>query len=339
MFPDPARDSVNPYQSLLAGALREAGSTVRGVSLRRLRRGSVLHVHWPEMPLHDPDTGRMLKRFGRLAAQVLLARVRGVPVVWTVHNLRAHDGARPGLQKLLWATFPRLVDGWISLSRTGVAAARAEFPALRRARSIVVHHGDYHSVTTRPDRAAARRDLDLDTPGPVLAMVGRVKPYKGVEELVRAFAELPDPDARLVVAGGCEDPGLRGRLEAAAAADPRFRPVLRRVPQEQLDAVLAAADLVVLPFASVFNSGSLLLCLSAGRRVLAPRTDVFAETAAEVGEAWLRLFDGPLGAGTLRAALAEPPATGAPDLHDHDWSRIAAEHRGFYAELAAARSR
>ncbi|NAZ88623.1 glycosyltransferase family 4 protein, partial [Kineococcus indalonis] len=342
LHPSPDRDTVNPYLSLLVGGLRERGVRVVPLTWRRALRErgpAVVHVHWPEMPLHDPLLRRALLRSARLAAGLLAARLRGLPVVWTVHNLRAHDGHRPVLQRLLWAVFPRLVGGWISLSAAGAESAQRAFRPLRRRPHRVLAHGTYAQVVGRPDRRRSREALGLAPDAAVVAMVGRVKPYKGVEDLVEAVHASPAPDLRLVVGGGCEDDALRERLEAVAERDPRVSLLLQRLPQQRVDEVLAAADLLVLPFRSVLNSGSVLLCLSAGRPVLAPRTAVFEELAAEVGPGWLRLFDGPLTASVLEAALAQGPARGEPDLSRHAWDRVAAEHAGFYEQVLPGRRR
>ncbi|WP_432570286.1 glycosyltransferase family 4 protein [Kineococcus sp. SYSU DK005] len=336
LHPGPGREMVNPYLSLLAAALRERGAEVVELGSRPFGERSVVHVHWPEMPLNAARTTWALRRLKNLGAAVLGARRHGVPVVWTVHNLRAHDGRRPALQHLLWATFPHLVDGWLSLSGSGVEPARRAFPALRRKPHRVVAHGTYAGVVGRPERRAAREALGVPAGARVVAMVGRVKPYKGVEDLVDAVRASGDPGLRLLVGGGCDDEDLRARLRAVAAGDPRLTLLLEKLPQERVDQVLAAADLLVLPFRSIFNSGSVLLCLSAGRPVLAPRTPVFEELAAEVGPGWLRLFDGPLTAAVVEEAVRAAPPRGEPDLSRHDWAAVAAAHLDFYEEVRGA---
>ncbi|ABS05142.1 glycosyl transferase group 1 [Kineococcus radiotolerans SRS30216 = ATCC BAA-149] len=336
LFPSPARRMVNPYLSMLTAALREQGVDVQALHGRSGAAGGrgIVHVHWPELNLHSGKLRWALWGTGKLIVQVVAARRRGLPVVWTVHNLQAHDGSRPVLQRILWAAWPRLVTGWLSLSRNGVDRAQDAFRPLRRRPSRVVPHGDYAPVVHAPDRAVARGRLGLPLESRVLALVGRIRPYKGAEALVEAVAASPSEDLRLVVGGACDDAPLRAALERTAAADPRVRLLLETLHQEQVDDVLAAADLVVLPFRSVFNSGSVLLCLTAGRPVLAPRTPVFDELAAEVGAGWLHLYDGDLTPEVLERVLAETTTlTGEPDLRRHRWENVAAEHLAFYERL------
>jgi glycosyltransferase involved in cell wall biosynthesis len=82
---------------------------------------------------------------------------------------------------------------------------------------------------------------------PVVLYLGTLTPRKGVDVLVRAFARLPDPSARLVVAGN--DMGCGAAVAALAreiGLGERFVRVGLLRGAERLDA-LAAADVVVYP--------------------------------------------------------------------------------------------
>jgi glycosyltransferase involved in cell wall biosynthesis len=100
---------------------------------------------------------------------------------------------------------------------------------------------------------------------------GKVAEYKGVEDLLAAFASLPPgTSARLTVAGQCDDPLLRDRLAATLAAAPNVRLRLEHVPDGEVAGLLAGADVVVLPFRRVTTSGSAELALAHGRPLIAP---------------------------------------------------------------------
>jgi hypothetical protein len=95
---------------------------------------------------------------------------------------------------------------------------------------------------------------------------------------------------------------------------------------------LGAADLVVLPFHSILNSGSVLLALSHNRPVLAPRIGALPEIQAQVGAHWLRLYEGEISPAVLAAAVAEPAPheDERPDLTAFDWQPIAERTVEFY---------
>ena len=78
---------------------------------------------------------------------------------------------------------------------------------IRRELIRVIYPGiDSAHYTPAPARRA---------PTPLFAYLGRLKRYKGVELVLRAFARVPDPSARLAIAGTGDD---RARLEGVAAS-------------------------------------------------------------------------------------------------------------------------
>ena len=61
-------------------------------------------------------------------------------------------------------------------------------------------------------------------------------------------------------------------VEAHCARDPRITAVLRYVTDAELVDEVGRAELVILPYHEMHNSGAILVAMSLGRPVLAPRT-------------------------------------------------------------------
>jgi glycosyltransferase involved in cell wall biosynthesis len=107
----------------------------------------------------------------------------------------------------------------------------------------------------RVTREQARAALGLE--GEVALFFGYVRRYKGLDTLLEAWplvrARRP---ATLVVAGEFyEDAAPYRALAAAAGGEPAVRLLDRYVPDEQVEALFKAADLVVLPYRSGTQSG------------------------------------------------------------------------------------
>jgi glycosyltransferase involved in cell wall biosynthesis len=139
------------------------------------------------------------------------------------------------------------------------------------------------------DRHGARRLLGLPEAAPVFLFFGNIAPYKGLEYLVDAMpAVLADhPECRLVVAGrpkGAED--YWRRVEARIDATGIGPSIVRRiefVPDAETEVYFKAADLLVLPYVDVFQSGVLFLGYSFGLPVLVTNVGSLAEDVV-VGE-------------------------------------------------------
>ena len=103
----------------------------------------------------------------------------------------------------------------------------------------------------------------------------------------------------------------------------------------------AAADLVVLPFREIMNSGSAVLALSFDRPVLVPEMGSMPELQTRVGAEWVRTYQGELNATELTKAIRwahdwQRPAK--PDLSDFDWSNIARETVAAFKQLTERNS-
>jgi beta-1,4-mannosyltransferase len=201
----------------------------------------------------------------------------------------------------------------------------------------VIPHGSY--LGAYPDtltREEARTRLGIPDAGPVLLFLGAVRGYKGTDELVAAFHALPDPAARLLIAGKPRGDGIAERLRAAVVADPRIRLHLGHVPDEELQVWLRAADVVTLPFRDILTSGSAILALSFGRPVVAPALGCLPETVpADAGILYDPDLPGALESALHRALAADLDIMGNAALaraRELDWDsnavRAAAVLRG-----------
>ena len=330
----------NPYNALLADALQAQGVEVVEYSpevLRDVDAGTVIHVHWPESNLNHRRWVRAAPRSARVLLELARARRRGARVVWTVHNIGAHDSRWHRTEALFWRRFLPLVDGWLSLSADAGEQAIRRWPALEARPHAVTEHGHYRGVyAAEVTRDAARARLGVAGPGPVVAFIGRIKPYKGVPGLVRAFGGLAEPDARLVVAGRVETPALGAELRALAAEDDRVLLIEGVVPDDELQVLFGAADLVVAPFVDILNSGSVLLALSFDRPVLVPARGSMPRLATLVGWPWVQTYDLELGTADIKDALTAVAAIAAPDGPDlaaFDWGAIAQRTVALYQRV------
>ncbi|MBM3889662.1 MAG: glycosyltransferase family 4 protein [Verrucomicrobia bacterium] len=330
----------NPYNSLLYGAMGSLGVQVDEFAPWRLLRGGydVLHLHWPDASLNFPSPMKCLVRTCLMLGLLRLARLRGTKLVWTMHNLKSHEGPHPSLERFFWRRFPQLLHGCISLSEAGHETALEQLPALCSLPAFVVPHGHYRGVY--PDdltREQARRQLNVPAKSRVLLYLGMIRPYKNVPHLIRTFRSLSDPEAVLLLAGKPFSPAMSGEIESAAAGDARVKLFLGFVLDADLQRYLRAADLVVLPFTEFSNSGSALLALSFDCPILMPRKGTVEELRQQVGDNWVRTYDGNLMPDILQSALRWALETTRParaPLEKLDWPDLARQTVEAYRQLA-----
>jgi glycosyltransferase involved in cell wall biosynthesis len=285
----------NPYNFLLYSGLRARGVTVDEYHPRNwlFRRYDLCHVHWPESTF-NASLAEALATTRTLLLTLDWLRARRCRIVWTAHNVAAHEGRYPKAEAAFWRAFTPRVDAFFALSEASREEVRARFPELRARPAFVVPHHHYRGEY--PDgvsQSQARARLDLPQDARIALFFGRVLEYKNVPALIDAFRALPPSDepALLVVAGKPNDRASERSVRRAASADPRVRLHLHFVPQEAAQLWFRASDLVVLPYREILNSGSAVLALGFDRPVLLPRAGAGSELARESGSRWVQLYD------------------------------------------------
>lgn len=312
MSPGPEETS-NSYMRLLADALRERGVVCESFQLRKvlLRPPDVVHVHWPERIIEWQSHATPLRRALRFHVVLWMLRAHGTCIVWTVHNVAAHDAKYPRLTSAHIRAFSWAVDGFISLSPYGLEAAPKVFPRLRGRPRALVPHADYvGAYPDQVDKAAARALLGLPLDAAVALHLGRLRRYKNTAHLIRAFRGTHAVDLRLVVAGSPRTTDLRDEIVDVAGDDRRVLLHLDFIADTDLQHYLRAADLVVLPFASVLHSGSAVLALSFACPVLVPAAPGLAPLQETFGARWVRSYEGDLSSVVLEAELRRARARG-----------------------------
>ena len=286
------------YEDELVSELEARGVEVRTNDgyfkiLRGLAGGrpDVVHLHFLGFFISRTQyqTALVPLVFGaRLLVELVVARLLGVRIVWTVHDLVHHEATHPRIEKAYRHVAVRLCHRLIVHCDTAeqLIVDAYRLPDRMRDRIRIVPHGNY--LPRYPDevsRKEARDRLDIDPDARVFLFFGHIRPYKNVAELIETFRELDAPDARLLVVGNPFDEGIERRVASLADADERVRTVLEFVPDEDVQLYFRAADVVTLPFAfeSALTSGSVILGMTFERAVLAPTCGCTAELLDERG--------------------------------------------------------
>ncbi|TDC45559.1 glycosyltransferase [Actinomadura sp. KC345] len=195
---------------------------------------------------------------------ILAGLRRGAPVVALCHNVLPHE--RKPYDEPLMKRLLRKVDGVLVHSEAQAGLARgltarpvrvAEMPA----------HLPVAPAPARDDRKVRRR----------LLFFGIVRPYKGLDVLLRALAKGPD-DVALTVAGEFWG-GLDETRELIGSLGLTSRVELRPgyVPAADVPGLFAAADALVLPYRTATASQNVWMAHEHGLPVIATDVGGFAD--------------------------------------------------------------
>lgn len=277
---------TNPYGPLLVAALKRSGLDVvygrcRDEDFIWLNRGrfDVLHLHWPYYDYvgsDRPSTERLMWAF---VNHLRSARDLGYRIVWTAHNIYPHDRTYHDLNHAFRVELCRIASAVIV--HCGAAADEVRQRFGRDENVFVIPHG--HFIGTHvagSSRAEARAELGIPDDVFVYGLFGSIAPYKGIEELIDAFAALSG-DPWLVISGqgrGTYARRIEMRIRGRRLTRVVYRTFQEFAPGHELTRVLAAADACPVPFRAATTSGSLILALSWGRPIVAPALGCIPET-------------------------------------------------------------
>jgi glycosyltransferase involved in cell wall biosynthesis len=221
---------------------------------RRLRRADLV-VFVLLTPIQVPPYLVMLTTLGRTTRTVVLC-----------HNVLPHE-RRPGDRPLVRALLRRCGAALVH-SAAEQATAHDLAPGVRTAVAALPPH--------HPPALSAERPA-VTAPGIGLLFFGIVRPYKGLDILLRALAKAP-PELTLTVAGEfwggtaateklIADLGLTGRVALRAGY----------VPASQVPALFAAADVLVMPYRAATASQNPLIAFAYGLPVIATQVGAIAD--------------------------------------------------------------
>jgi glycosyltransferase involved in cell wall biosynthesis len=183
----------------------------------------------------------------------------------------------------------------------------------------VVPHASYDTYansSTEVHRAAPEGVVNL-------LYFGIIRPFKGVEDLVRAYEGIPEDQADrfwlTVVGETWEGHTLPTDLIAASPRKDRITLVNRYVQDDEVDGFFRGADVVVLPYHRSSMSGPLNVAINYGLPVVVTSVGGLVEAASEYAGA---VFVEPRDPDSLRAGILEAAGLVGQEFEGaHDWAR------------------
>lgn len=271
----------NPYWKQLQSSLEQLGIEFVQAEdklylqwrwlFRNRRRVDVIHFHFLEHHYAAGNThasGLLLMKF---VVKLLLAKLLGYRIVWTLHNLYPHEKLYPEyIGQFAHLAMAQLADVIIVHCETAQRALAKKY--YRRRNVCTIFHPSYIGVyPNKGSKNEAKERLNLSEHQRMILFLGTIRAYKGVEQLVKAFQRVNDENLVLVIAGKLwHTMSERNLIQDNLHSDKRIVLVPQFIPDTDLQIYYNAADAVVLPYTNVLSSGSALLAMSFGCPVIAP---------------------------------------------------------------------
>jgi glycosyltransferase involved in cell wall biosynthesis len=249
-------------------------SVVRGITyplghLKALRyilakKVGVVHLQWSRMPVWD-------------LVFIMLCNLLGRKTVFTVHDvepLYKWSGSRWVSQWLMASCATLIVH-----SRWARERLLDLYEGFDRKTVEIIPHGPMTQGATVSQRSA-REVLGVQPDSFVLTFFGSIKPFKGYKFLNELIPYLAgrNKNIEVLVAGKPGSPAIEAEIQDAMQSYAgKVHLKLNYVPDEEADLYYQAADLVLLPYENISQSGVMASAMAHGKAVLATPVGNFPE--------------------------------------------------------------
>ena len=201
---------------------------------------------------------------------VLLARCLGMRVVITAHDVEAFKEGLSVPAFVRWVY--RAAHRVIAHSQVAKRELVQEL-GIAEDKIDVIFHGNYvASVSPDITRDMARAHFVIPSDKRVLVFFGQIKDVKGLEVLLEGFAlaSQKDPSLHLLIGGRVwkSDFSKYQAIIDRLGLAPYCSLHIRYIPDDEVAYFYRCADLVVLPYLRIYQSGVALLAMSYGSPVL-----------------------------------------------------------------------
>ncbi len=208
---------------------------------------------------------------------MLYYKLLGKKLVFTAHNvnIRKRDCTDTWLNRFSLRVQYRLVDHILLHTERMKQELLSDFGVQERKVSVIPFGINNTVPNTEMTTLDAKGMLGISASDKTMLCYGQIAPYKGLEYLISAFTELlkRDGNYRLIIAGKPKwneiywnqivqlmiDRGVRERVIER----------IEHVPDAETELYFKAADVLVLPYTRIFQSGVIFLSYSFGLPVIA----------------------------------------------------------------------
>lgn len=346
-WPALSTNGGNPYNYILFSKIEQSGHKVIDFvfSLRYVMKFllplkyKVFHIHWPTHVLVAENYSKARLKLYMFFSFIHVLKACGVKIVWTVHNLEAHESKFPSLQKKLDTFMYKQVDGFISLNASGLPLIKEKTEkgtSQLFTHTFHPHYRNYYENSV--SRGEARAALGIPEDKFVFLFLGQIRAYKNVIGLMKAYRDLKGANAMLLIAGSVHR-DVEAELQEQLSITDGVRFVNSFIKDEELQLYFNCSDVVVTPYNKVFNSGSVFLNLSFSKPTIAPDVLAMTELQQVLGSKWIKTYQGVLSAEVLEKCMkeileeAKSGSSQVLDLSLLEPERIAQETVAFYQSL------
>jgi D-inositol-3-phosphate glycosyltransferase len=261
------RGDQNPQAQVIRKVLRVLIYYFRLIRYAARTNSKVFHILWLNKFTH----------FDRTLLNVYY-KLLGKKLIYTAHNVNTseRDGTDSALNRFSLKLHYKLMDHVFVHTEKMKQQLIRDFNVNKEKVTVIPFGINNVTPKTSLTRVAAREKLSLQGEERVVLFFGNIAPYKGLDILIGAIAELKKKGScpKLLIAGKVKDAkwmsyweGIEKLIEEHNLAGDILL-TIEYIADDEIEIYYKAADIVILPYRHIFQSGVLFLAYSFGLPVI-----------------------------------------------------------------------
>ena len=237
--------------------IRFVTGSIKALCLAVLENRKIVHFHFFHV--------------GLLALMnVLLARILVRKIMITAHDVESFVSSQE--VPFMSRTAYRLAHKIIAHNQISKNELIAKLNVAEE-KIVIIPHGNYlHCLLPSPSVETARVKLDIPKNAKVLLFFGHIRETKGLDILLNSLPAIlkSHPDAVLVIAGKPWKTNFSNYLESINKLNISQACITRikHIDNDEVPLYYDSADLIVLPYRRIYQSGVVLMAMSYGKAVV-----------------------------------------------------------------------
>lgn len=328
-YPAFSNKDKNPYNHLLYTNMNDVDVVEGGVL--NIIYADVLHFHWPELFLNHKKKHKFFGKMIILLLIIIIAKILRKKIVWTVHNLKPHENLYKKTSNFFYNNFYKICDGLLFLSEYSFLQAKNSW--MRGGVFYkVIPHGNYSSVSANKiQKNSAKKLLGVPEDSFMYLYFGMIRRYKNVPKLINEFKKIKSNSILYIAGNVVNDENLSREIKKSISGDDRIFSKIEYISDDYLNILLSACDVVVVPFSDVANSGSVIMALSYGKNVIAPKIGGLPELNNIVGG--IMFYENDFSCESLE--LSKYKDVKSIEIDNISWEVVSKNTENFYIEICA----
>jgi len=217
------------------------------------------------------------------AFNIALAKLCFRKVVITAHDVETFVESLSVPVLVRWAY--AMADGVIAHNEISKSELMAKLKVPEEKIKIIPHGNYLHMLHDLPEKEASKHFFDIESDAKVILFFGQIKDVKGLDILIEAMPNVLQayPKTILMIAGKPwkADFSMYEKKISDLGIESSCKTEIRFILDEEIPKFYAVADVIVLPYRRIYQSGVVLMSMSYGKAVVVSDLEGMTEVVSD----------------------------------------------------------